>query len=150
MKKCQVTLKHWAMPEGHTPHNNSLLGWDQLVFSTVKYQISLWECKNQVLSLSLKASKQVLFSKHFPGRGEKAAGTPWLCLSLQGHSEKKSLKKWEWKFTPDKLANPVYFMVSWALGTRLKEKGRHKHAFFGTADAYYGLNGSQNCSVNHP
>lgn len=149
MKKCQVTPKHWAMPEGHTPNNNRFLDWNQLVFSTVSYKISLWEWKNQVLSRSLEASKQTLYSNHFTARGEKTARTPWLCLSYKV-IQKKRLKEWEWKFTPDKLTNSVHFMVSWALGTRLKEEGRPKCAFFGRADAYSDLNGPRKCSVNHP
>lgn len=54
----------------------------------VNYKISLWECKDQVLSLSSKASKQMLFSKHFTARGEKAAGTPWLFKSTRSLRKK--------------------------------------------------------------
>lgn len=107
MKKCQV--KHQAVPEGHTLYTNTFLGWDQLIFSMVNYKISLWECKNQVLSLSLKASKQTLFSKHFTARGEKAAGHHG---SVEAYEviQKKSLKEWEWKFT---LINWLTLFILW-------------------------------------
>lgn len=98
----------------------------------VNYKISQWECQNQVLSLGLKASKQILFPKHFIAGREKAAGTPRLCLSIQ-KSFSKNLRSRSVSFPPDKLVNPVHFMVSWALGTRLKEEGWCNHASFGNA-----------------
>lgn len=82
----------------------------------IKWCHSVWKHHNKRYFLSISLLEERRQQGH--------------CGSVEAYKviQKKSLKEWEWKFTPDKLANPIHFMVSWAPGTRLKE-GRCKRAF---------------------
>lgn len=99
MEKHQLLLNTRQFPSTTFPATRFWIISDQLVISMVNYKISQWESQNQVLSLGLKASKQILFPKHFIAGREKAAGTPRLCLSIQKSFSKKP-KEQECEFSP--------------------------------------------------
>jgi len=73
MKKHWLLLNATQFPSTTFPATCFWVVSDQLVFSVANYKVSRWECQKQVLSLCLKASKQVLFSKHLTARREKGS-----------------------------------------------------------------------------